>query len=182
MLRDPYPGQDEDLHELLLAELGYSGFGGSHYHVSSGTAEVPLPIPLVVRETCVPLPVSYSGGILWSLCLVNTAIAVERYRSIVGAKRYQIQHRSGVKTFVVIGVVWLASFLFSSVPLYPVMYYHSTLEICLPAMPNLLFQSYSIVLIVVWYAIPLVVIAFTYVSIKKRVTPKCCLPNIDVRA
>ena len=107
----------------------------------------------------------FVGASIWSI----TAIAVERYRNIVGAQRYQIQHRSRVRTFVVIGVVWLASFLFSSVPLYPVMYYHPTLEICLPAMPNLLFQSYSIVLIVVWYALPLVVIAFTYVSIKKRV-------------
>ena len=107
----------------------------------------------------------FFGASVWSI----TAIAVERYRNTVGAKRYQIQHRSRVGTFVIIGVVWLASFLFSSVPLYPVMYYHPTLEICLPAMPNLLFQSYSIVLIVAWYALPLVVIAFTYVSIKKRV-------------
>jgi len=36
-------------------------------------------------------------------------------------------------------------------------------------MSKLLFQSYSIVLIVVWYALPLLVIAFTYVRIKKRV-------------
>ena len=107
----------------------------------------------------------FFGASVWSI----TAIAVERYRNIVGPQRYQIQHRSRVRTFVVIGVVWLASFLFSSVPLYPVMDYHPTLEICLPAMPNLFFQSYSIVLIVVWYALPLVVIAFTYVSIKKRV-------------
>ena len=107
----------------------------------------------------------FFGASVWSI----TAIAVERYRNIVGAQSYKIQHRSRVKTFVAIGVVWLASFLFSSVPLYPVMNYHPTLEICLPAMPNLLFQSYSVVAIVVWYALPLVVIAFTYVSIKKRV-------------
>ena len=107
----------------------------------------------------------FFGASVWSI----TAIAVERYRNIVGAKRYQIQHRSRVGTFVIIGVVWLVSFLFSSVPLYPLMYYHSTLEICVPAMSNLLFRSYSIVLIVIWYALPLVVIAFTYVSIKRRV-------------
>ena len=107
----------------------------------------------------------FFGASVWSI----TAIAVERYRNIVGAKRYQIQYRSRMKTFVAIGVVWLASFLFSSVPLYPVMNYHPTLEICIPAMPNFLFQSYSIVLIVVWYALPLVVITFTYVRIKKRV-------------
>ena len=70
---------------------------------------------------------------------------------------------------MVIVVVWLASFLVASVPLYPFMNYHPTRETCRPAMPILVFQSYSIVLIVVWYALPLVVIAFTYVSINKRV-------------
>lgn len=107
----------------------------------------------------------FFGASIWSI----TAIAVERYRNIVGAQRYQIQHRSRVRTFVIIGMVWLTSFFVSSVPLYPVMNYHPILEICVPALPNLLFQSYSIVVIVVWYALPLVVIAFTYVSIKKRV-------------
>lgn len=107
----------------------------------------------------------FFGASIWSI----TAIAIERYRNIVGAQRYQIQHRSRVRTFVIIGMVWLTSFFVSSVPLYPVMDYHPILEICVPALPNLLFQSYSIVVIVVWYALPLVVIAFTYVSIKKRV-------------
>jgi len=107
----------------------------------------------------------FFGASIWSI----TAIAIERYRNIVGAKRYQIKPRSRVRTFVVIGVVWLVSFLVSSVPLYPVMAYHPTLEMCLADMPMLSYQSYSVALIVVWYALPLVVIAFTYVRIKKRV-------------
>ena len=108
----------------------------------------------------------FFGASIWSI----TAIAIERYRNIVGAKRYQIRRRSRVtSTFVVIGVVWLASFLFSSVPLYPVMAYDPNRGSCLPAMPSLIFQCYSIVLIVVWYALPLVVIAITYASIKKQV-------------
>ena len=107
----------------------------------------------------------FFGASVWSI----TAIAIERYRNIVGSKRYRIKHRSQVRTFVVIGVVWLASFLVASVPLYPAMDYNSTLEICNPVLSQLLFRSYSIVLIVVWYALPLVVIAFTYVRIKKRV-------------
>ena len=107
----------------------------------------------------------FHGASIWSI----TAIAIERYRNIVGAKRYQIKHRSRGRKFVVIVVVWLASFLVASVPLYPFMNYHPTRETCRPAMPILVFQSYSIVLIVVWYALPLVVIAFTYVSINKRV-------------
>ena len=113
----------------------------------------------------------FFGASVWSIA----AIAIERYRNIVGAKRYQIKHRPRVRTFVVIGMVWLASFLVSSVPLYPFMAYHSTLEICYLEWPdmsgtNAIFLSYSIVLIVVWYALPLVIIAFTYVKIKKRVS------------
>ena len=113
----------------------------------------------------------FFGSSVWSI----TAIAIERYRNIVGAKRYEIKHRSRVRTFVVIGMVWLASFLVSSVPLYPFMAFHSTLEICYLEWPdtsgtNAVFLSYSIALIVVWYALPLVIIAFTYVKIKKRVS------------
>ena len=120
----------------------------------------------------------FFGASVWSI----TAIAIERYRNIVGAKRYQIKHRSRVRTFVVIGMVWLASFLASSVPLYPFMAYHSTLEICYLEWPevsgtNAVFLSYSIALIVVWYALPLVIIAFTYVKIKKRVRESVAFRN-----
>ena len=115
----------------------------------------------------------FFGASIWSI----TAIAIERYRNIVGAKRYQIKHRSRVNTFVVIGVVWLASFLFSSVPLYPVMTYYSASEACFPDMSDLLFQSYSIAIIVFWYALPLVVIAVTYMRIKKRVLQSVTFRN-----
>ena len=107
----------------------------------------------------------FFGASIWSI----TAIAIERYRNIVGAKRYQIKNRSRVRTFVVIGVVWLASFLVSSVPLYPFMTYIPTLDICFPEMPEAVFLSYSISVIVAWYALPLVVIAVMYMRIRHRV-------------
>ena len=120
----------------------------------------------------------FFGASVWSI----TAIAIERYRNIVGAKRYHIKQRSRVRTFVVIGMVWLASFLVSSVPLYPFMAYHSTLEICYLEWPdvsgtNAVFLSYSMALVVVWYALPLVIIAFTYVKIKKRVRESVAFRN-----
>ena len=116
----------------------------------------------------------FFGASIWSI----TAIAIERYRNILGANRHQIKHRSRVTTFVVIGMVWLASFLVSSVPLYPFMAYHSTLEICYLDWPDVsVFLSYSIVHIVVWYALPLVVIAFTYMRIRKRVLQSVAFRN-----
>ena len=109
----------------------------------------------------------FFGASIWSI----TVIAIERYRNIVGSKRYQIgyMYRSQVRTWLVIGIVWLASFLVSCVPLYPVMTYESTYGICYPNWPYMVFLSYLIAVIVVWYALPLVVIAFTYMRIKERV-------------
>ena len=114
----------------------------------------------------------FFGASIWSI----TAIAIERYRNIVGAKRFQIRYRSRdrVKTWLVIGMVWLASFLVSCVPLYPIMTYDSTTKSCVLKWPdmhgkNAFFLTYFNALIVVWYVLPLVVIAFTYCTIRRRV-------------
>ena len=120
----------------------------------------------------------FFGASIWSI----TAIGIERYRNILGANRHQIKHRSRVTTFVVIGMVWLASFSVSSVPLYPFMAYHSTLEICyldwpdVSVYPVLLDSSYR----------RLVCTSFGCHSIhihedQETSAPKCCLPQLDVR-
>ena len=108
----------------------------------------------------------FFGASIWSI----TAIAIERYRNIVGAKRYQFWKRSGLKTAIGIFAVWLASFLVSSVPLYPVMTYEPTTPFCYPNWSDKLFNyTYNIALVIVWYVLPLAVIIFTYVKIKERV-------------
>jgi len=114
----------------------------------------------------------FFGASTWSI----TAIAIERYRNVVGAKRYQIRYRSRHRrrTFVVIGIVWLASFLVSSVPLYPIMTYNSNRKLCYPEWPdmsgtNAFYLTHSLALLVFWYALPFIVIIFTYVKIKQRV-------------
>ncbi|KAJ7389943.1 hypothetical protein OS493_028412 [Desmophyllum pertusum] len=128
---------------------------------------------LLGKHAClymVPTEEIFYGASIWSI----TAIAIERYRNIVGSKRYQFRNRSRSRTVLVIIAVWVASFLVSSVPLYPIMVYNSKFKLCYPKWPdmsgtNALSLSYSIALIVVWYALPLAVIAFTYLKIKKRV-------------
>ena len=107
----------------------------------------------------------FFGASIWSI----TAIAIERYRNIVGAKRYQFWKRSGLKTAFRIFAVWLASFLVSSVPLYPVMKYEPTIPLCIHTWSDRYRDIYSITLIIVWYVFPLAVITFTYVKIKERV-------------
>ena len=130
---------------------------------------------LLGRQACLymtPTVEIFFGASTWSIA----AIAIERYRNVVGTKRYQIRYRSRdrVRTCLVIGLVWLASFLVSSVPLYPVMTYKSNPKICYPNWPdmsgtNALYLTHSVTLLVFWYVLPLVVIVFTYVKIKKRV-------------
>ncbi|XP_078372273.1 neuromedin-U receptor 2-like [Oculina patagonica] len=130
---------------------------------------------LLGKQAClymIPTEEIFFGASTWSI----TAIAIERYRNVVGKKRYQIRYRSRdrVRTLLVIGTVWLASFLVSSVPLYPIMTYEPTLEICYPDWPdmsgtNAFYMAHTVTLIVFCYALPLAVIAFTYMKIKKQV-------------
>ena len=130
---------------------------------------------LLGKQVCfylIPTGEIFFGASTWSI----TAIAIERYRNVVGAKCYQIRYRSRDRwrTFLVIGIVWLASFLVSSVPLYPIMTYNSSRELCYPEWPdmsgtNAFYLTHSLILLVFWYVLPLIVIVVTYVKIKKRV-------------
>ena len=130
---------------------------------------------LLGKQVCIylfPTVEIFFGASTWSIA----AIAIERHRNVVGAKRYQIRYRSRdrVRTFVFIGMVWLASFLVSSVPLYPIMTYNANWKLCYPKWPemsgtNVFYLTHSLILLVFWYVLPLIVIVFTYVKIKNRV-------------
>lgn len=131
---------------------------------------------LLGKQVCfylTPTMEIFFGASTWSIA----AIAIERYRNVVGAKRYQIRYRSRdrIRTFTVIGMVWLASFLVSSVPLYPIMTYNSNRKLCYPKWPdmsgtNAFYLTHSLILLVFWYVLPLIIIVFTYIKIKKRVS------------
>ena len=136
---------------------------------------------LLGEQAClymIPTEEIFFGASIWSI----TAIAIERYRNIVGAKRYQFWERSRLRTMLVIFVMWLASFLVSSVPLYPIMVYDSTNQNCDHKWPqtsgrNVMSMTYNSALIIVWYFLPLAVIAFTYVKIKERVRDSLAFRN-----
>ena len=114
----------------------------------------------------IPTEEIFFGASIWSI----TAIAVERYRNIVGADRYQFWNRSRARTVFGIFAVWLASFLVSCVPIYPIMKYDQEVSKCTTDLSNEPYKyTYNIVLFIVWYVIPLTVITFTYVKIRQRV-------------
>lgn len=120
----------------------------------------------------------FFGASIWSI----TTIAIERYRSICGANRYRIKSRSQMRTKLAIIGVWLASFLVSSVPVYPMMAYSPDPPTCYQIWPdakgkNAVYLAYSLALVVLWYIVPLAVIAFTYIKIKKRVRESVVFRN-----
>ena len=133
------------------------------------------------KFTClyvVPTQEIFFGASIWSI----TVIAIERYRNICGANRYNIRHRSQIRTKLAIIGVWLASFLVASVPVYPIMTYKPTIQFCYAKWPdasgrNAMYLCYSIALIVVWYVLPLAVIAFTYIKIKRRILESVLFRN-----
>ena len=124
----------------------------------------------------IPTEEIFYGASIWSI----TAIAIERYRNIVGANRYQVWNRSKARTAFGIFAVWLSSFLVSCVPLYPVMKYNPKGPIgpmCGPNMSKTYVVTYFIALVVLWYVLPLAVITFTYVKIKQRVLVSATFRN-----
>jgi len=114
----------------------------------------------------IPTEEIFFGASIWSI----TAIAIERYRNIVGANRYQAWNISRARTAFGIFAVWLASFLVSCVPLYPIMIYDQDASICKADWSNQSYNyTYNVALVIVWYVLPLTVITFTYVKIRQRV-------------
>ena len=114
----------------------------------------------------IPTEEIFFGASIWSI----TVIAIERYRNIVGANRYQVWDISRTRTAFGIFAVWLASFLVSCVPLYPIMIYDQDAPTCTPDWSNQSYKyTYNIALVIVWYVFPLTVITFTYMKIRKRV-------------
>ena len=116
----------------------------------------------------IPTEEIFFGASIWSI----TAIAIERYRNIVGVNRYQVWNISRARTAFGIFAVWLASFLVSCVPLYPtmIMIYDQDASICTADWSNQSYKyTYNVALVIVWYVLPLTVITFTYVKIRQRV-------------
>ena len=114
----------------------------------------------------IPTEEIFFGASIWSI----TVIAIERYRNIVGANRYQVWDISRTRTAFGIFAVWLASFLVSCVPLYPIMIYDQDASVCKHDWSNQSYKyTYNIALVIVWYVFPLTVITFTYMKIRKRV-------------
>ena len=114
----------------------------------------------------IPTEEIFFGASIWSI----TVIAIERYRNIVGANRYQVWDISRTRTAFGIFAVWLASFLVSCVPLYPIMIYNQDPSTCMPDWSNQSYKyTYNIALVIVWYVFPLTVITFTYMRIRQRV-------------
>ena len=150
---------------LATADLGVLLF---NYPIAVAKTQSPLKY-LFGKVFCLyisPATETFFGASIWSI----TAIAVERHRNIVGACRWRRQRSLKPAKYMVLAI-WLASFAVASLPLYVITDYIN--DNCVPIWPdaqgkNIMMQAYIIGLTIVWYALPLAVITYTYLAIKQR--------------
>ena len=111
-----------------------------------------------------PTSEAFFGASIWSI----QAIAIERYRNIVGSQRF-IRHRSTKHVKIAIPLIWIASFLVSSVPMFVMIKYDTEEKSCLLVwlQGRGWHIAYYVALTVLFYILPLLVITVTYVCIAR---------------
>ncbi|XP_031564535.1 neuropeptide Y receptor type 2-like [Actinia tenebrosa] len=120
-----------------------------------------------------PIGDVFHGVSVWSI----TAIAIDRYRAIVGGIRRDRKRALKTARATVI-LIWLVSFLIVSLPLFFVIDFKDLRPLyevvdCTPSWPdrldkNIFHQTYMIGIAVFWYILPLSVIISTYIKIGQR--------------
>ena len=101
---------------------------------------------------------------IWSI----VAIAVDRYRHLVGAESFQRQS-SLKRTRIGIGAIWFCSFVAASLPLYVVTEYRDGR--CAPGWNNKSAElGYNYFLAAALYVLPLAGITFTYLQITRTLS------------
>lgn len=113
--------------------------------------------------TLYPLCEVFYGVSIWSI----TAVAIERYRSIVGTA--SLVHKTSKRQVITIVIsIWLASFFVICFPIFLSVKYLSK-----QCMTNFSHESllllYFVTEVIFWFALPLSVISFTYYKISRRI-------------
>lgn len=116
----------------------------------------------------VPATETFFGAAIFSI----TLIAFERYvniaRSVLRARRTWSRNRRRL----VLAVVWAASFAVTSAPLYIFQEYDSCYRVCYYTWSLKVLLIYIATLTALLYVVPLAIIAFSYISIARRVSKR----------
>ena len=107
-----------------------------------------------------------------------TLIAFERYVNIARKVSRRGQKMTLNQRRFVIAGVWATSFAVASMPLYMFQEYDSCQSACYLPWSMKVYLIYIITLTVLWYVLPLAVIAFSYISIARLVSKR--MTNLQV--
>lgn len=120
-----------------------------------------------------PIPDTFQGASVWYIA----AIAIERYRKMLTPRRHNQARRKTILTRakIVSACVWVLSFLIFSLPLYFVVEYRELPtrgKWCGPVWPSwdlkwLLARTYTGLLTIFSYIMPLAIISWTYLAISR---------------
>lgn len=137
------------------------------------TEDVSWPLGEFGCKVLYPLSDVFHGVSIASI----TAIAVFRYRGIISG--HGMSQKGAMKTVkIVIVVIWILSALLFVVPLFFVMNYsESGGEVfCYPKFPNMmLYKLYQAETVLLTYLLPLGIILFTYLRIRRRLNESIAL-------
>ena len=115
--------------------------------------------------TLYPLCEVFYGVSVWSI----TAVAVERYRSIVGTA--SLVHQTSKRGVVaILTTIWVTSFLVIALPVLLSIEYFSVYKTCVTEFsPKSMSQLYFTTEVIFWFVVPLGVISYTYYKISRRI-------------
>ncbi|EDO43472.1 predicted protein [Nematostella vectensis] len=160
---------------ILLCSLAVADTGVLliNFPLAAIQEQLPLQYPFG-RWFCLylgPATEIFFGASIWSI----TIIAIERNRNIVRRSKSECKGLPCKGVIWKIILLWFASLLIVSVPLYPIMVYQEfpQVTICYPEWPdyregNIYMKAYTIGLAIFWYLLPLVIITYTYIQISQQ--------------
>lgn len=170
----------ENLHRslayCLILNLAISDLGVLLFSLPFGvlrTEDVSWPLGEFGCKVLYPLSDVFHGVSIASI----TAIAVFRYRGIISG--HGMSQKGAMKTVkIVIVLIWILSFLLFVVPLFFVMNYLERGDevFCYPKFPSVMFYKlYQAETVLLTYLLPLGVILFTYLRIRRRLNESIAL-------
>ena len=101
-----------------------------------------------------------------------TLIAFERYLNIARTELRVHRALSRNRRRLVLAILWVVSFVVTSVPLYMFQEYDSCHQMCYTTWSPKVFLIYTIVLTALLYVLPLTIIALSYISIARLVSKR----------
>lgn len=170
----------ENLHRslayCLILNLAISDLGILLFSLPFGvlrTEDVSWPLGEFGCKVLYPLSDVFHGVSIASI----TAIAVFRYRGIISG--HGLSQKGAMKTVkIVILLIWLLSCLLFVVPLFFVMNYveRGGHAYCHPRFPNIMYYKlYQAETVLLTYLLPLGIILFTYLRIRRRLNESIAL-------